>query len=289
MASFNTIASSSSFVSTRKWTYEVFLSFRGEDTRNNFVDHLYAALTQRGVHTFKDNEMLHRGKLISPELLKAIEESRSAVIVFSENYANSSWCMDELVKIMECHKLMGQRVLPVFYHVEPSDVRGQKRKFGTAFQQQEVKFKGEPNKMNKWREALVTASNLAGFTFSQSDGGESHFINKIVLDILAHIKPNAIENNLIGIETHIDALNSLLDLDETEEVRMVGIWGMGGIGKTTFAQAMFRRISYKFDGSSFVKDVRQNCSNKKDVCALQQKILSDVLMMNYLLIKDPDE
>ncbi|GKA97096.1 TMV resistance protein N-like protein, partial [Tanacetum coccineum] len=119
--------------------------------------------------------------------------------------------------------------------------------------------------------------------------GESHFINKIVLDILAHINPNVIENNLIGIETHIDALNSLLDLDETEEVRMVGIWGMGGIGKTTIAQAMFRRISYKFDGSSFVKDVRQNCSNKKDVCALQQKILSDVLMINYFMIKDPDE
>ncbi|GKD10785.1 TMV resistance protein N-like protein, partial [Tanacetum coccineum] len=119
--------------------------------------------------------------------------------------------------------------------------------------------------------------------------GESHFINKIVLEILAYIKPNAIENNLIGIETHIDALNSLLDLDETEEVRMVGIWGMGGIDKTKITQAMFRRISYKFDGSSFVKDVRQNCSNKKDVCALQQKILSDVLMMNYFMIEDPDE
>ncbi|PWA81177.1 TMV resistance protein N [Artemisia annua] len=127
MDSFNNFPSSSSFVSTRKWTYEVFLSFRGEDTRNNFVDHLYAALTQRGIDTFKDDDMLRRGKPISPELLKAIEESRSAVIVFSENYANSSWCLDELVKIMECHKLMGQRVLPVFYHVEPSDVRGQKR------------------------------------------------------------------------------------------------------------------------------------------------------------------
>ena len=105
------------------WTYDVFLSFRGEDTRNSFVDHLHTTLVQRGVRVFKDDEMLRRGTPISSELLKAIEESRFAVVVFSENYANSSWCLDELGKIMECQDQMGQKVLPVFYHVDPSDVR----------------------------------------------------------------------------------------------------------------------------------------------------------------------
>ncbi|KAI5333929.1 hypothetical protein L3X38_024061 [Prunus dulcis] len=66
----------SSASSTPKiWAHNVFLSFRGEDTRNSFMDHLYHALNQRGIDTFRDDEKLKRGTFIGPELLKAIEES----------------------------------------------------------------------------------------------------------------------------------------------------------------------------------------------------------------------
>ncbi|KAJ9542577.1 hypothetical protein OSB04_029083 [Centaurea solstitialis] len=82
---------------------------RGEDTRNNFVDHLHTSLVQKGIRVFKDDEMLRRGKRSSSELLKAIEESRFAVVVFSENYTISSWCLDELAKIMDCQDRMGQK------------------------------------------------------------------------------------------------------------------------------------------------------------------------------------
>ncbi|KAK2966272.1 hypothetical protein RJ640_002793 [Escallonia rubra] len=89
------MAASSSSTPPR-WMYDVFLSFRGEDTRKNFVDHLYEALVARNIHTFKDDENLERGSSISPELLKAIEGSRFAIVIFSQNYASSSWCLDEL-------------------------------------------------------------------------------------------------------------------------------------------------------------------------------------------------
>ncbi|KAL7612619.1 hypothetical protein Lser_V15G05186 [Lactuca serriola] len=141
-------SSSSSAIPTRIWTHDVFLSFRGEDTRNSFVDHLYTALDQRGINVFKDDPALDKGKPISKELLKAIEESKFAVVVFSKNYADSSWCLDELVKIMECQDQMGQMVLPVFYHTDPSDVRGVKRDFDTAFQKHEGRFKGEMDRVN---------------------------------------------------------------------------------------------------------------------------------------------
>ena len=165
-------SSSSSVPKTRLgWTYDVFLSFRGEDTRNTFVDHLYNALVQKGIQTFKDNVMLGGGQQISSELLNAIQESRFAVVVLSKNYANSSWCLEELAKIMECHHQMGQKVLPVFYHVDPSDVRGRKRDFETAFKQhEEGKFKGEMDKVNKWREALTAASNFSGHHISAFSG-----------------------------------------------------------------------------------------------------------------------
>ncbi|KAL4578850.1 hypothetical protein LXL04_014981 [Taraxacum kok-saghyz] len=171
MASFKSSPYSSSSVPISRWTYDVFLSFRGKDTRNNFVDHLYTALVQRGIHVFKDEKALHKGKPISRELLKAIEESRYAVVVFSENYANSSWCLDELVKIMECQDRMGQMVLPVFHHVDPSDVRGQKRDFDTAFQHHEDKFSGEIDKVNKWRKALAVAASLSGWHVPKTGNG----------------------------------------------------------------------------------------------------------------------
>ena len=86
----------SSSSSSRRWIYDVFLSFRGKDTRNSFTHHLYVALQRSGIFTFRDNERLERGKSISPELLKAIEESRFAIVILSRNYASSTWCLEEL-------------------------------------------------------------------------------------------------------------------------------------------------------------------------------------------------
>ena len=82
--------------------YDVFLSFRGEDTRCNFTDHLYHALVDKEIITFRDDKELKMGEPISLELLEAIKKSRIAVIIFSENYASSTWCLEELAKIVEC-------------------------------------------------------------------------------------------------------------------------------------------------------------------------------------------
>ena len=158
-SSFRASSSSSTPAIPRTSTYDVFLSFRGEDTRYNFTDHLYSALGRRGIHTFRDDK-LRRGEAIAPELLKAIEESRSSVIVFSENYAHSRWCLDELVKIMECQKDPAHVVFPIFYHVDPSHVRKQEGSFGAAFADYEENWK---NKIPRWRTALTEAANLSGW------------------------------------------------------------------------------------------------------------------------------
>ena len=154
-------ASSSSF--TPQFTYDVFLSFRGEDTCYNFTSHLYQALCDKGFNTFIDDE-LPRGEEISMELLKAIELSKSSVVVFSENYASSSWCLDELVKILECRK-NGQLVLPIFYKVDPSEIRKQKGKFGVALTQHEENSKDNMERVHKWRTALTKATNLSGLHY----------------------------------------------------------------------------------------------------------------------------
>jgi len=146
-----------------KWKYHVFLSFRGEDTRLGFTDHLYASLVRKSIITFRDDEELARGEVISQNLLRAIEESLSAVVIISKNYANSAWCLDELVKILESKRLLGQHVFPIFYGVDPSDVRNQRGSFAEAFRKHEEKFTESKEKVQRWRDALREVANLSGW------------------------------------------------------------------------------------------------------------------------------
>ena len=141
--------------------YDVFLSFRGEDTRFKFTDHLYHALVDKEIITFRDDKELKMGEPISLELLEAIKKSRIAVIIFSENYASSTWCLEELAKIVECWDRGILTVLPIFYHVEPTDVRHQKNTFAEAFAEHEMRFEN-PKKVQKWRAALTNVANLSG-------------------------------------------------------------------------------------------------------------------------------
>ena len=125
----------------------------------DFTSHLNGFLKLKGIHTFIDE--LLRGEEISIELLEAIKSSRSSIIVFSENYVSSTWCLDELVEILECKK-NGQMVLPVFYKVDLSEVRNQKGKFGEALAKHEV---NNIKKVQKWWEALNKAGSIAGLTY----------------------------------------------------------------------------------------------------------------------------
>ena len=149
--------------STRRWDYDVFLSFRGEDTRNGFTGHLYRALFVNGFKTFIDDE-LRRGEQISAELLKAIRLSRISIIIFSQNYAFSTWCLEEVVEILNC-RLNGQSVIPVFYKVDPSEVRKQEGSFKVALAKQENKFKNNIEKVQRWRAALIEAASLSGWHY----------------------------------------------------------------------------------------------------------------------------
>ncbi|XP_040367468.1 disease resistance protein RPV1-like [Rosa chinensis] len=148
-------------------SYDVFLSFRGVDTRNNFTSHLYSKLVSSRIFTFFDDNELRRGEDISQSFITAIEGSRISLIVFSANYASSKWCLDELVKIMECRKTLGQTVFPIFYRVEPSDVRHQTGSFAEAFVKHKAANRHAEN-VPRWRAALHEAANLSGFHLSST-------------------------------------------------------------------------------------------------------------------------
>ena len=87
-----------------------------------------------------------------------------AIVIFSKNYASSTWCLDELVKIVECKEKMGLIVLPIFYDVDPFDVREQKKIYAQAFVEHEKSFKENMKKVHKWRATLRVVANLSGWS-----------------------------------------------------------------------------------------------------------------------------
>ncbi|CAN6569323.1 unnamed protein product [Malus baccata var. baccata] len=140
---------------------KVYVSFRGEDTRRGFVAHLFKALHQNVLSTFRDTSADNIGDEIGASIYKVVKQSRISIVIFSENYANSPWCLDELVAILECIYTNNQRVLPVFYGVDPSDVRKAKGPFGEALVHLERRY--SDNKVTLWRDALTSAACISGF------------------------------------------------------------------------------------------------------------------------------
>ncbi|KAK9200671.1 hypothetical protein WN944_015869 [Citrus x changshan-huyou] len=215
--------------------YEVFLSFRGEDTRNGFTSHLAAALHRKQIQFFIDDEELKKGDEISPALSN------------------------------------------VFYQVDPSDVRKQSGSLEETFLEHEKNF---PDKVQKWRAALTEASNLSGYDSTESRN-EAELVEEIVADISKKLEDMSDSTDLdgfIGINSRIEEIKSLLCL-ELHDVRIVGIWGMGGIGKTTIASVVFHQISRFFQGKCFMANVREE-SNKMGVIRVRDEVISQVLGEN---------
>ncbi|XP_022764176.1 toll/interleukin-1 receptor-like protein [Durio zibethinus] len=208
--------SSSSSSSIYPWKYDIFLSFRGKETRKSFVHHLYVALNRNGINTFRDDNNIRRGEDIALELLETIGESWGSIIVFSEGYAFSSWCLDELVEIVKQRNERGHQVYPIFYNVEVSDLKYQRGRVHEAFGMHEERCKDNKKKMQRWRDALSQVADISGWLLK--DQYESIFIEDIV---------KKISTKLSQTYSQLKHLNSKFNIGQ-DDVRTIGVCGTSG-------------------------------------------------------------
>uniref|UniRef100_A0A7N0ZU54 TIR domain-containing protein n=1 Tax=Kalanchoe fedtschenkoi TaxID=63787 RepID=A0A7N0ZU54_KALFE len=257
--------------------HHVFLSFRGEDVRKSFIDHLRLALTQRGITVFYDDTGLERGEEIQSKLYEAIESSEIAIVTFSPRYAGSRWCLDELVKIIERCASHGLTVLPVFYGVDPTNVRKQSESFREAFHEHEANYGDE--RVSKWRQALTTAADLVGFALQdQANGYEALFIQDIAKEVERRVdaKQLAIPKYMVAADSIlIRGINKWLQ-NGSSQVEIGIIYGPGGVGKTTSAKVVYNENYRIFESASFLAGVRTAYGNDVEFIRLQKQLIHNI-------------
>ncbi|XP_019082631.1 PREDICTED: disease resistance protein TAO1-like [Camelina sativa] len=271
---------------SRTLTHQVFLSFHGVDVRKNLLTHILGEFQRKGITPFIDNKM-ERGVSIGSELLRAIKHARITIVIFSRNYASSSWCLNELVEVMKCKDELGQKVMTIFHQVKPADVRHHRGDFGKAFKKTCVGKSEEVKRL--WRKALSDAANIHGDGVeSDKWKSEADMIATIAIDVLGELQttPSRDFDDYVGLQAHMTSIYSLLCL-HTDEVRMIGIWGPSGIGKTTISRVLLNELSlHQFKLTARIGDIKRRHLNRHDVYDAKielQKEFSD----NYFPVGHP--
>ncbi|CAN6932532.1 unnamed protein product, partial [Brassica oleracea] len=297
----------------------VFLSFRGQDVRRSLVSHLYRELSQNGIRSFLEEEEeekeKHRERQVSPSLLRAISESKLAVVVLSEYYASSRWCLDELDKIMGHADKKLMAVVPVFYEVDYCDVRYQRGRFGKEFERHGQEE--NPETLQRWRDALINLTSQTGFSShdSEDDSKLVREITRYVSGLLSEFRLlkeflpgdnkstakktsssrvvsnsdqlmttiSGICNNLVAMDRHMAVIYEMLELQSTSEIRMVGISGATGIGKTTIARFIHQNLSPAFQSHCFLDTSGTQGIGKTSIRSSLYQKLTPLFEDHYLL------
>lgn len=244
---------------------------------------------------FRDDENPHAKEEIKPELKEAIKQSRILIAILSKDYASSKSCLYELVQMWECRKSYGQTIIPIFYDISPTDVKGQAGDFERYFNQHEIDGV-DSNTIETWKEVLRQVGGLSGYDRENINGG---YISQLIIEVAARVSQELKKGDKnitevpVGIDLPVQEVMRKLGVVYSDgqavkvpdkDVRVVGICGMLGVGKTTLAKVVFNKMHMWFDACSFLQGI-----SSESIQLLQHMLISDLLEKETAPLKSSGE
>ncbi|GLJ33154.1 hypothetical protein SUGI_0667260 [Cryptomeria japonica] len=257
--------------------YDAFISHRGPDVKETLAKQLYKLLQERECRAFLDREEIEGGESITSAIENAIRSSVVQIAVFSKGYAESKWCLEELVLML---KQTDALFIPVFYDVEPWELRyidTEKRnekesQYTAAFRDHKSKGRNVDD-LSKWKYALASAADISGYERSRHQDNLCEEVVSRVLEEMKRRKPLHVAKYpvVLALAEQVQDFEDSFSQTVRDKVTIAGIFGLGGSGKTILAKELFNGKRSDYKASCFLSDVRDS-----DLCSLQSQLCKDL-------------
>ncbi|KAL1218399.1 Disease resistance protein RPS4B [Cardamine amara subsp. amara] len=200
------MAAGSSTIKQLPPQHQVFINFCWEDFHYGFISHLVTALTSNNINVFTDNIKVQLKLNMIDESRKKREDSRIALVIFSEKYTESRWLLRELTMIADCVEKGKLVAIPIFYKLDPSTVKGLKGQFGDAFRY----LRENDATKEMWKKALKSISEEMGIIVDQNSD-ETEILETTVVEVkrvLAQISSEGSQKAYVDSSENIDTSTS---------------------------------------------------------------------------------
>ncbi|GLJ27757.1 hypothetical protein SUGI_0544750 [Cryptomeria japonica] len=264
--------------------YHVFINHRGPDVKKTLASLIYHALDTHGLRVFLDEQELQVGDSLNPAFRSAIRSASAHIAIFSKTYAQSPWCLDELLWMSDSDPAF-TKIIPIFYDIEPSELRHvEKGAYATAFEEHRKKQRYTNERVESWINALKKVSSISGVVFRTDKDDYGKRLKEIVEIVLRKVEREQLHVceypvGLGQVAEHFE--KEVLNRSESKGTDAVGIVGLGGSGKSTLATHLYNSMRSRFHRCCFLSEVSKN-----DLSTLQETLLRNLLRDQNLRIEN---